>query len=45
MKELKPLPVRVDKETYRKLKELADKDRRSLNNYVNIILEKHIENV
>lgn len=40
----KQILLRLDEELANKLKELAKLDRRSRTNYINIVLEKHIEN-
>lgn len=37
------LVVRIDEETKAKLQELADKDERSLSNYIRLVLKKAIE--
>ena len=39
----KQLPVRVEETIQKKLKELAKLDRRSFSNYVNMVLEIHVE--
>lgn len=39
----KQLPVRIEEELQEKLKELAKKDKRSFSNYVNMVLEIHVE--
>lgn len=47
MKTAKPrqklLPVRIDTKTIDALKELALKDKRSLSNYVDVVLTKHVK--
>ncbi len=37
------LVVRIDEETKAKLQELADKDERSLSNYIRLVLKRAIE--
>jgi predicted transcriptional regulator len=38
-----PLSHRLDPELKLKLQRLADADRRSLTNYIEIVLEKHVQ--
>lgn len=42
MKKTVPLSHRLDPELKEKLQRLADADRRSLTNYIEIVLEKHV---
>lgn len=39
------ISVRLDEETLEKLKELADKDQRTLSNYIQIVLRNYIKNL
>lgn len=39
---MKTLTIRTTDPIYKKLKELSAKDKRSLNNYIVILLEQHI---
>ena len=43
MEELKQVMVRMPAELEDELRKLADKDKRSLNNYLNMLLEKHVD--
>ena len=46
MKPLKEkVSITIDNDLLKKLKELAEKDDRSLSQYINIILKKHTENI
>jgi len=38
-----PFSMRLDPELKAKLQKLADADRRSLTNYIELVLEKHVE--
>ena len=45
MKPLKEkISITVDSDVVEKLKQLAEKDDRSLSQYINLVLKKHIEN-
>ena len=37
--------INMDKKLKQQLEELAKKDKRSLTSYINIILEKHLNNI
>ena len=39
----KQLPVRIEEEIQEALKQLAKEDKRSFSNYINMVLENHIE--
>ncbi len=38
----KPLPIRIDEAVLKKLQQFADKDNRSLSNYVETVLKNHV---
>ncbi|HEX9650480.1 MAG TPA: TraY domain-containing protein [Cyclobacteriaceae bacterium] len=39
------ITIRIDAETLNRLRELAEKDQRTLSNYIRLVLTKHIEKV
>lgn len=45
MRKTVPLSHRLDPDLKEKLQRLADADRRSLTNYIEIVLEKHVSDL
>ena len=41
----KAINIRIDTETYTKLKKLADQDQRTLSNYIRLVLTNHLNKV
>lgn len=40
--ERKTISLRMDNAIYKQIKKLADKDQRTVNNYIEVVLAKHI---